>query len=208
MALQIVGAGVGRTGTHSLKVALEQLLGGTCHHMVEMFGRPDQIAYFMGAIDGQPTDWSVVMDDFTAMVDFPGSLFWRENAAAYPDAPVLLSTRDAEGWYTSASNTIFLSFDRVQPELRPWMEAVRRALHDRFSDDFENKDAMIAAYERHNAEVRAEVPAERLIDWTPGDGWGPICAALNLPVPAEPFPVTNTTADFREMMGLDAPVQP
>jgi hypothetical protein len=203
MALQVVGAGVGRTGTHSLKLALEQLLGGTCHHMVEMFERPDQIDSFTAAIDGEPTDWTAVMADFTAMVDFPGSLFWREMAEAFPDAPVLLSTRDPEGWYRSASNTIFLTFDRTPPELRPWMEAVRRGLRDRFSDDFGNEDAMIAAYETHNAAVRAEVPAERLIDWTPADGWGPICAGLGRSVPDEPFPLTNTTKEFREMLGID-----
>src|SRR6478752_4504899 len=162
MTIQVVGAGVGRTGTHSLKVALEQLLGGTCHHMIEVFGRPDQIEGFTAAIDGEPVDWTALMADFTAMVDFPGSLFWREIAAANPDAPVLLSTRDAEGWYTSASNTIFLAFDNMPPELAPWMEAVRRGLRDRFSADFENKDAMISAYEKWNAEVRAEVPPERL----------------------------------------------
>ena len=203
MALQIVGAGVGRTGTHSLKIALEQLLGGTCHHMMEIFNRPDQVAGFTAAIDGEPVDWSALLSDFTAMVDFPGSLFWREIAAANPDAPILLSTRDAKGWYKSASNTIFLAFDHMPPELAPWMAAVRRGLHDRFSDEFDNEDVMIAAYERHNAEVRAEVPAERLIDWTPSDGWGPICTGLNLPVPDEPFPVTNTTKEFREMIGIE-----
>ena len=201
MTLQVVGAGVGRTGTHSLKVALEQLCGGTCHHMIECFGRTDQIAGFTAAADGEPVDWTALMADFTAMVDFPGSLFWREIAAVNPDAPILLSTRDAEGWYTSASNTIFLSLDSAPPEMQPWMQAVKRMLHDRFSDDFENKGAMIAAYEAHNAAVRAEVPADRLIDWTAGDGWGPICAALNVPVPDEPFPLTNTTKEFREMIG-------
>jgi len=203
MALQVVGAGVGRTGTHSLKIALEQLCGGTCHHMVEVFERPDQIAGFTAAIDGEPVDWSALLADFTAMVDFPGAVYWREIAAANPDAPILLSSRDSESWYTSASNTILLSLDHAPPPLQPWMAAVRRMLHDRFSDDFENKDAMIAAYEAHNAAVRAEVPAERLIDWTPSDGWGPICAALGKPVPDEPFPVTNTTADFRAMIGVD-----
>ena len=157
MALQVVGAGVGRTGTHSLKIALEQLCGGTCHHMIEVFERPDQIAGFTAAVDGEPVDWSALLADFTAMVDFPGALYWREIAAANPDAPILLSSRDAEGWYTSASNTILLSLDHAPPPLQPWMAAVRRMLHDRFSDDFENKDAMIAAYEAHNAAVRAEV---------------------------------------------------
>lgn len=203
MTLRVVGAGVGRTGTHSLKIALEQLCGGTCHHMMEMFDRPDQRELFTRAIDGESVDWTEVYADFSAMVDFPGAIFWREAAAAFPDAPVLLSTRPAEDWYRSASNTIFLAFDNVPPELAPWMQAVRRGLHDRFSDDFESKDAMIAAYERHNAEVRAEVPAHRLIDWTPSDGWGPICAALGVPVPDEPFPLTNTTAEFRQMIGVD-----
>jgi hypothetical protein len=203
MGLQIVGAGVGRTGTHSLKIALEQLLGGTCHHMVECFGRPEQMAGFTAAIDGDDVDWSVLMADFTAMVDFPGSLFWREIAAANPDAPVLLSTRDSDAWYTSASNTIFLGMvdGNMPPEMQSWMQTVKHGLHDRFSDDFENKAAMIAAYEAHNAAVRAEVPADRLVEWTPTDGWGPLCAALDRPVPDEPFPVTNTTKEFREMIG-------
>ena len=111
MALQIVGAGVGRTGTHSLKIALEQLCGGTCHHMIEMFERPDQIAGWTAAIDGEPTDWNALLADFSAVVDFPGGLYWREIAAVNPDAPVLLSSRPAEDWYRSASNTIFMSLD-------------------------------------------------------------------------------------------------
>src|SRR6476619_3351457 len=151
MALQVVGAGVGRTGTHSLKIALEQLCGGTCHHMMEMFDRAELRDQFIAAIDGEPTDYSTLLSGFSTMVDFPGSLFWREFAAANPDAPVLLSTRDAEGWYTSASNTIFIGMvdGNMPPEMQPWMDAVRRGLHDRFSDDFENKGAMIAAYEAH-----------------------------------------------------------
>lgn len=203
MTLRVVGAGVGRTGTHSLKIALEQLCGGTCHHMMEMFERPDQRELFTRAIDGETVDWTEVYDGFTAMVDFPGSMFWREAAAAFPDAPVLLSSRPAEDWYRSASNTIFLAFDNTPPEIHPWMEAVKRGLHERFSDDFENEAAMIDAYERHNAEVRAEVPTDRLIDWTPRDGWGPICAGLGVAVPDEPFPLTNTTAEFRQMLGVD-----
>lgn len=203
MTLRVVGAGVGRTGTHSLKIALEQLCGGTCHHMMEMFERPDQRELFTRAIDGETVDWTEVYDGFTAMVDFPGSMFWREAAAAFPDAPVLLSSRPAEDWYRSASNTIFLAFDNTPPEIHPWMEAVKRGLHERFSDDFENEAAMIDAYERHNAEVRAEVPTDRLIDWTPSDGWGPICAGLGVAVPDEPFPLTNTTAEFRQMLGVD-----
>lgn len=202
MTIQLVGAGVGRTGTHSQKLALEQLLGGTCHHMVEVFGRPDQVEGFTAAINGEAVDWAELLADFTAIVDFPGSLFWRELADAFPEAPVLLSTRESHGWYRSAANTIFLTLGKedTPPEIAAWMEAVRKGMHDRFSDAFEDEDAMIAAFERHNAAVREAIPADRLFEWRPGDDWGPICTALGVAEPAEPFPVTNTTNEFREMM--------
>jgi hypothetical protein len=202
MTIRLVGAGVGRTGTHSQKLAIEQLIGGTCHHMIEVFPRPEQIAGFTAAIDGEAVDWAALLADFDAVVDFPGALFWRELADAFPDAPVLLSEREPRGWYRSASNTIFNVFREVPPELESWMEALRRGMRERFSDAVDDEDAMIAAYERHNAEVRATVPADRLFLWQPGDGWGPICAALGVPVPDAPYPVTNTTDEFRAMTGL------
>ena len=195
----VVGAGVGRTGTKSLKEALEVLLGGTCHHMLEVFPRPEQIEGFTAAINGETIDWSAFLSEFTAMVDFPGSLFWREIAAANPDAPILLSSRPAQDWYKSAKNTIFLHITSEDP----WMLTMRKGFQARFCDDVDNPEAMMAAYERHNAQVRAEVPAERLIDWKPGDGYAPICERLGLPIPDVAFPHTNTTAEFRAMIGAD-----
>lgn len=202
MSLKVVGAGVGRTGTHSLKVALEQLLGGPCHHMLEILGDPSQAPAWIDAIDGRPVDWSVLPPGYLALVDWPGCSFWPELTTANPEALVLLSVRDPEAWYQSASNTIFQSFDRVPAELTPWMEAVRRLLAQRFSDRFDDPAAMIDAYERHNAAVRRAVPASRLLEWEPGDGWDPLCSRLGLPRPDEPFPVTNTTEEFRAMVGL------
>ena len=203
MSLRVVGAGVGRTGTHSLKIALERLVGGRCHHMVEILGDPSQAAVWMDAIDGRPVDWSTMPPGFETLVDWPGCSFWPELAEANPDALVLLSVRDAESWYQSASNTIFLSFDRVPPELQPWMEAVQRLIRDRFCDRVDDPQAMMDAFERHNARVKASIPADRLLVWTPGDGWDPICERLGVAVPDEPFPVTNTTQDFRAMVGLE-----
>ena len=202
MDVAVVGAGVGRTGTHSLKVALEQLLGGPCHHMLEILGDPAQVPAWTDAIEGRPVDWPAMLARYRAIVDWPGGAFWPELSAAYPNALVLLSVRDPEVWYRSASNTIFLSFDRVPPELKPWMDAVRELLRDRFSDRFDDPTAMMDAFERHNDAVRRGVPAERLLEWTPGDGFEPICERLGLPVPSEPFPVTNTTDEFREMLGM------
>ena len=203
MSLRVVGAGVGRTGTHSLKLALEQLLGGPCHHMVEVLGNPEgQVPGWTDAIEGRPVDWNKLLEGYKAIVDWPGGSFWRELLAANPDALVLLSVRDPEAWYRSASNTIFHAFDHLPPEARPWMDEVRKMLHDRFSDDFANEDAMIDAFNRHNEAVRREAPTAQLLEWTPSDGWAPICDRLGIAVPSEPFPVTNTTDEFRTMLGL------
>lgn len=202
MALEVIGAGVGRTGTHSLKVALERLVGGRCHHMVEVFADPDQIPVWTDAIEGRPVDWRRLMDPYAAQVDWPGASFWPELAEAYPDALVLLSVRDPEDWYRSATNTIFVGLERGDGEVEPWMASMRHLLGERFCNRFDDPAAMIAAYEAHNAAVRAAVPPARLVEWRPGDGWEPLCEALGRPVPDEPFPVTNTTGEFREMMGL------
>jgi hypothetical protein len=202
MEIEVVGAGVGRTGTHSLKIALEQLLGAPCHHMLEILGDPSQAPAWIDAVDGRDVDWSAMLSPYRSIVDWPGASFWPELSHAYPNALVLLSVRDPEGWYRSASNTIFLAFDHVPPELTPWMEAVRRLLGSRFSDKVDDPTAMMDAYVRHNDAVRAGVPAGRLLEWNLGDGWEPICERLGVAVPAEPFPVTNSTEEFREMVGI------
>jgi hypothetical protein len=202
--LQVIGAGIGRTGTNSLQVALQQLLGGSCYHMVEVFGHPEHVPMWRAAVDGDMPDWEVLFQDYVAEVDWPASAFWRELSEAYPAAPVLLSTRDsAEQWWHSADRTIFEIFKMEQPPMQDpaWLEMVTTLFHKRFADPLD-KDACMAAYERHNAEVRATIPSDRLIDWNPKDGWEPICDRLGLDVPAEPFPVTNTTPQFREMLGL------
>lgn len=192
---------MGRTGTHSLKVALERLLGGTCHHMVEVFPDPDQMAGFTAAIEGRPVDWHRLMDRFTTQVDWPGASFWPELSAAFPDSLVILSVRDPAGWYRSASATIFQGMELAAVD-GGWMAAMKRLLAERFSDRFDDETAMIEAYLRHNDAVREKIPASRLLEWAPADGWEPICTRLGVAVPDEPFPVTNTTDEFRAMIGL------
>jgi Sulfotransferase domain len=200
--LKVVGAGVGRTGTHSLKLALEQLLGGTCHHMVEVFAHPEEVPVWTDAIDGKPIDWAQLMSGYTAQVDWPGASFWPELSAANPDALVILSTRDPDAWFTSCSNTIFAGLEAMAEQGNEWMAAVLRLLGDRFSDKVGDRSTMTEAFERHNEAVRAGVPKERLLEWTASDGWGPICARLGVPVPDGPFPKVNSTAEFREMLGM------
>lgn len=206
MTLRVVGAGLGRTGTTSLKAALEQLLGAPCYHMMEVFGKPEAATTWRQAVDGELPDWDEFLGDYRATVDWPAAAFWRELSAAYPDAIVLLSTRDADAWWKSASNTIFQAIQKeVAPDSPMYAERqmILNLLHGRFTLNWDDADAAKAAFLRHNAEVRAETPSERLVEWHPGDGWGPLCAALELPEPDAPYPHVNTTDEFRLMAGLD-----
>jgi len=211
MSLRVVGAGLGRTGTHSLKDALEHLLGGPCYHMAEVFGRPDDIPVWDAAIDGRHPDWGTFLGGYVAAVDWPAAAFWRELAAADSDAIVLLSTRsDADAWWKSANATIFEISRRPLPPGDPELDGFRAQLAmvdklftNTFTRDWHDETAAKAAYDAHNTAVRAEVPADRLVDWQPGDGWAPICEKLGVAVPDEPFPHVNSTDDFRAMAGLD-----
>ena len=199
MTLRVVGAGVGRTGTLSLKGALETLLGGPCYHMTEVFSRPGDVTVWRDAAAGEAVDWRTVLSDYRATTDFPACLFWRELSELYPDSMVLLSTRaDSQVWWESASQTIFSpAIEAMAADQPDWWSMWRTLSRARFTDQVKDEAAARAAYDRHNAEVRASVPAERLIDWQPGDGWAPICQGLGLPMPESPFPHVNTRQEMR-----------
>lgn len=198
MTLKVVGAGVGRTGTLSLKTGLEQLLGAPCYHMIEVFGHPEHVGLWRAAAEGEAVDWTAMLDGYGATSDFPACLFWREILEACPGAVVVLSTRSSpDKWWESAISTIF-SLDALQvpAEMTEWFEMWRTVAGARFTPEWTDRDASIAAYERHNADVRASAPPDRLVDWQPGDGWAPLCEALGLEIPAEPFPHMNKREDF------------
>ena len=135
-------------------------------------------------------------------MDWPGASFWPELAAANPDALVILSTRDPDAWFTSCTNTIFGGMRQMLEEGNEWMAAMLRLFDERFDDRVDDRDAMVAAFDRHNEQVRAGIPKERLLEWTAADGWDPICDGSGCPCRRRRFPVTNTTAEFREMLGL------
>jgi hypothetical protein len=204
LTLRVVGAGLGRTGTHSLKLALERLLDAPCYHMIEVIGHPEAVPRWRDAIAGSPR-WDEIYAGYGAAVDWPTSAFWRELMRAAPDAVVLLSVRDADAWWTSASHTIFESMQQMARDepVADFSGMVTALLTERFTPRWADRDEAIAAYERHNDAVRAAVPPDRLLEWRPADGWAPLCAALDVPVPDEPFPHVNTTEEFRAMAGLD-----
>jgi Sulfotransferase domain len=203
VSLRVVGAGLGRTGTHSLKLALETLLEGPCYHMIEIRERPDDADGWQGAAEGAAVDLTAMIDGYVAAVDWPAAAFWRQLAAENPDAIILLSTRaSAEEWWRSADQTIFEVSRRMEPG--PVHRMMSSIFPRTFTADYTDHDKAIAAYEAHNAAVRRDAPADRLVDWQPGDGWEPICAALGVAVPDEPFPHSNSREGFRQRRGWDA----
>lgn len=205
MTLQIVGAGLPRTGTASLQVALELLLDAPCYHMLEVFRRPADVAVWVGALQGEAPDWDVFLGEYAAGVDMPLSTLWRELAAAYPEAPVLLSRREsAQVWYASMDKTVLEQTRRMRrgdgaapPDAPAELPLMFQLMGRGVFTDLDGPELMMQAYERRLADVRREIPPDRLVEWQPGDGWEPLCRALDVGVPDVPFPHENTTAVFR-----------
>lgn len=200
MSLRIVGAGLGRTGTGSLKLALERLLGAPCYHMREVFDHPEHVPVWKDAALGRMPRWESFLGGYAAAVDWPAASFWRELADAHPGAVVLLSVRDPEEWWGSVEATIMHAIraafsDSPPTDLAEWSEMVKQLWTSRFTSRLE-KSAWITAFNEHNDRVRNAISRERLLEWTAGDGWEPLCAALDVPIPDEPFPWTNKREDW------------
>jgi hypothetical protein len=205
MVLRVIGAGVGRTGTSSLTAALAQLLGGVCYHFEDVIARPEHVELWSEAIDkGNLDDWDRLYEGYVATMDWPGAAFWKEVSAFYPDALVLLSVRSTtQQWFESAQGTIGTLVGDPDPYRSSggaWLDMAGDLLRTRFVAAPFDRAAAEAAYESHNAAVRAAIPAERLLEWSPGDGWAPICARLDVAVPDVPFPHLNTRDQFQETL--------
>lgn len=199
MAFQVVGAGAPRTGTTSLRQALERLLHGPCLHMSAIPGHPfDLGAEWDQALAGSEPDWAQFLSSFVAAVDWPASAFWRQINAAHPDAIVVLSMRSsAQSWYASMDATILPVARRsLGPDWTGGRGLTR--LLERFagSPEWDDRELLMAAYERDIAAVRQTVRPDRLVEWHAEDGWYPLCQALGVPVPDEPFPWLNKRQDW------------
>lgn len=202
--MKVIGAGMGRTGTLSLKVALERLGFAPCYHMLEVFERPDDIPRWAAAARGETVDWDDLFAGYQATMDWPACTFWRPLMATYPAARVLLSVRDPDRWYQSMRNTIHQVFHRQfsEPEaLAPGLEQYRAMVdallwQRTFGGRFDDRDHAIDVFRRHAADVVEAVPPERLLVYEMGQGWEPLCTFLGVPVPDEPFPHLNDTVSF------------
>ena len=207
MKLEIVGAGFGRTGTQSMKLALEQLGVGPCYHMMEVFGNLEHISLWTAATRGAPPDWDTLFADYRSTVDWPGCAFWRELAAQYPESKVLLTYRDSDAWYDSFHNTIYRAMCREAPPEPVWVGEHFRmtrelVLEQALGGRPDDRAYAIKCYEDHNEAVRSEVSPDRLILYEVGAGWEPLCRGLGRPIPDEPYPRTNSTKEFQDRMSL------
>lgn len=217
MGLEVIGAGFGRTGTTSLKAALETLGFGPCYHMTELFAHPEHLPLWEAAVRGEPVDWDALLHGYKAAVDWPPAAFYEELMERYPDAKVILTVRDPERWYESTKETIFAMRRTVRsPTFRllaalvPPVRNVGRATgvvenlawERIFGGSFEDRGHAIAAFNRLNEDAKRRVPADRLLVYEVKEGWGPLCDFLGVEAPDEPFPRLNDSATFKTRVRL------
>lgn len=212
MALKVIGAGFGRTGTSSLKQALEDLGFGPCYHMTEAFAHSEHAPVWEAAMNRQPVEWEDVFRHYQAAVDWPAAAFYQQLMVRYPDARIILTVRDPERWYESTQNTIYAIGKLAASPPMSWLGAVfnrqrqriaavtgRLAWDELFGGRFEDRQHAIDVFNHYNADVMRHVPADRLLVYDVKQGWEPLCAFLGVPVPeGKPFPHLNDTAEFRK----------
>ena len=194
MTLKVIGAGFGRTGTMSLKLALEQLGFGPCYHMIEVFKHQAWDLWYEASKDPAHADWATIFQGYNSTVDWPNATYWKELADAYPDAKIILTERDPDQWFDSTQATIFRQLGQGEGGFPRMAAAVVGAL---FDQQLHDREICTRVFREHNARVRAAIAPERLLVYEVAQGWGPLCDFLGVPVPATPMPKTNTTEEFQ-----------
>jgi hypothetical protein len=203
MTLTVIGAGFGRTGTMSLKLALERLGFGPCYHMLEVLAHPAHDPVWRAATRGEPVDWEALFHGYGSAVDWPVAAFWQELIHRYPDAKLILSVRDPAQWHRSAMSTIYKAMssdpDPGDPQAQVHRAMTRELILERtFDGRMDDPEHAIRVYDTHNRTVQEVVSPDRLLVYEAGSGWEPLCAFLDCPVPDEPYPHRNTRAEFHE----------
>jgi len=209
VTLLVIGSGLGRTGTKSLKDALEQLGFGPCHHMHEILDHPEQVAHWQALAKGETPDWDAVFRGYRSQVDWPGAHYWQELADAFPQAKVIHTVRPEDRWWASFSVSI-AKLSRgyadlpLPPHAKDMMDAwMAFAGKPTFGDGIEDRDTALAAYRLRTEQVKAAIPADRLLVFDVAEGWEPLCRFLDAPAPDRPFPHHNLRADFWEVLGVE-----
>lgn len=208
MALKIIGAGLGRTGTLSLKFALEHIGFGPCYHMIEVMAHmPTSMENWLNVVDGKP-DWDAVFDGFASSVDYPGCAYWREQLDHFPDAKVILSARNPQSWAESVHETIFSPRMREMTGNLPHRRFFDHVVYGDFGDRIDDLEFLVDYFQRWNASVIEQVPADRLLVFEAKQGWGPLCEFLGVAVPDEPYPRVNSREDISQRMAENGGERP
>jgi Sulfotransferase domain len=195
--VEVIGAGFGRTGTRSLKEALEILGFGPCHHMEEVLTHPETVTRWLAAGRDGTADWDALYAGYRSTTDWPGARFWRELASHYPAARVILTVRDPGRWYDSVASTIATPVVPRDPDLARALTMVNAMVWDGvFGGRFADRDHALRVYAEHQDAVRREIPAGRLLEFDVAQGWAPLCDYLGVPVPDVPFPRLNDRDTF------------
>jgi hypothetical protein len=199
MAIKVIGAGVGRTGTYSLKLALNQLQFGPCHHMEEvLLNMPTQVPLWAAAARGRP-DWEATFAGYESAVDWPTAAFYRELRAAYPSAKFILTHRSPESWVESFSETIYKLLagrESAPPAMKDWFEMGGAVISKTGFPPGLDAAGLTRAFLAHTDAVKSAIPADQLLVYQVKEGWEPLCRFLGVPVPAGPFPRTNDRGEF------------
>jgi hypothetical protein len=201
MTIQVIGAGFGRTGTMSLKLALEKLGFDKCYHMDEVVQHPEHVAVWQQATRGEPVDWNAMYRGYRASVDWPACNFWEIQLRQFPDARVILTEREPDRWYDSVMNTIYPGSLKAKESedaaVQAFADMAFELIWDgTFHGRVEDREHAIDVYLAHNDYVKKQAPRDRLLVFEAAQGWEPLCRFLGCPVPDEPYPRVNTTQEF------------
>lgn len=203
MRLKVIGAGIGRTGTYSLKAALERIGVGPCYHMTEVMAQmPKALPLWQDAVSGN-ADWLKIFAGYESAVDWPVAGFIPELFKAYPDAKFILSTRSPESWAASFGETIYALCARrneAPPHMIDWLDMAIAVIEKTGFPPGMSQEQLAQHFTEHNDMVRATIPADQLLVFEARQGWEPLCKFLDLPVPSEPFPRTNDRVEFWELV--------
>ncbi|MBG1231745.1 sulfotransferase family protein [Aestuariivirga litoralis] len=193
MTLKVIGTGFGRTGTDSMREALDILGFGPCHHMHEVIAHEQQKQMWRAKVQGAPLSWEELFAGYQSCVDWPSAYYWRELITAYPQAKVILTHRSAESWWASFEKTILAGLSKSTDPQSVGLALIRDKV---FGGKMNDKAHAMACYEANIKAIRETVPAARLLVHELGDGWVPLCAHLGVPVPAVDYPSANSAEAF------------
>ena len=204
--IQVLGTGFGRTGTYSLKLALEQLGFGPCHHMIELARKPSEISHWQSALSGQ-ANWQNVFQNYQSAVDWPAALFCESLLNIYPTIKFIHTTRDPESWYKSASHSIFYALEfatatMCDKKLPDWVKIARQAvLVEHFQGKHRHKEFCIDKFIKHEQWVKQTIPKEQLLIFDLTQGWKPLCEFLEVDQPEKvAFPHDNASSEFFKLL--------